>query len=1187
MTSFLLFQYRFWRFLFIGGLFWIVGTLLCAQNVRTKTFLMATDSLQIDTLSIVPKTLHLQYKNAQLTSSIDTNDYRLEWASARLFWLKKPLPTDSIMVTYRCFPFLWQESKTHKSPQQILHRQNDYSAYYQYQIKKERELDEQIWDKQSGLQYSGSFGRSISVGNNQDLSADANFNLQLSGKITEDIEVLGAITDNNIPFQPEGNTQQLQDFDRIFVQIKRKKTSVLLGDYDLKNTQQNYFSRYNRRLQGAQVQHEQNLGSKDRNLKIMASGAAAKGNFSRQTFNGIEGNQGPYKLNGNNGETFIMVLAGSERAFIDGQLLTRGYDNDYVIDYNTAEIVFTPRQIMTANKRIVIEFQYADRNYLRATIAANIRYESPKWTFFTDFFAEKDAKNQPLVNGSLSDEQINVLKQVGDSLSQALVLAIDTVTFAVDSRIYYRLADTIVYGIPFVFLEQSNNPDSAKFIATFSFVGKGRGFYELSNTSTNGRIYRWLPPDEQGNLQGSYAPVTPLVTPKSKLLWSAGGQWQPTKNQKVFVQAALSQQDPNTFSDIGNSDNGGVATWAGYENTVSLNKQIQLQIGGQYEWRQKNFLPLEIYRNVEFVRDWSLQNNTFAPANEHLGNAFVQIQNPQNNWQLRYKIGLLQREQHQYEGIQHQLSYQYKHKGWQIVSQNSWLKANNFVAQNSSEFLRPNAAVSKTFSIRKKANCEIGAKAEMEQNRIWLATDSLSRQAFYFYRWEVFNNWVIDSAKSRQIQLRYEQRQDHTPQQQRFSPNIFSQEANLQINWALNPNNQYNFRGTYRRVAVADTLTTTQRNLNNFLAELNQTAVRWKGLVRQTMQYQLNNGQRQITQIYYQKTEPGRGNYVWQDANQNGIEEIEEFLPAGINDVLRANYVQLALPTNTYEPTRQLQISYSLAIQPKALWQKNKGWQKIVAYWSLQSTMQNRREFQQKGATFWNFVPLVTNLLPIADSLLVSANTTTRHTLYFNRNGAKYESSLYWFRNLNKNLLVTGSTARQKNEYGTTHKISFDRKFTLDLTALMGSNSSIFMPNTAQNFVIRYYQATPVLSYMPTKNWKLALNYSFKYSYDTLLTDRKIAQTHQIAVDTRFGSAAKRSVSVRFSWAQVSYSGDNNSAAAYTLLEGLRTGSNFLWNISYDTRLSNNMQLNIIYDGRKAGSNKMSNVGRMGIRAVF
>ncbi|HNI46146.1 MAG TPA: hypothetical protein PK230_15690, partial [Chitinophagales bacterium] len=67
MTSFLLFQYRFWRFLFIGGLFWIVGTLLCAQNVRTKTFLMATDSLQIDTLSIVPETFHLQYKNAQLT----------------------------------------------------------------------------------------------------------------------------------------------------------------------------------------------------------------------------------------------------------------------------------------------------------------------------------------------------------------------------------------------------------------------------------------------------------------------------------------------------------------------------------------------------------------------------------------------------------------------------------------------------------------------------------------------------------------------------------------------------------------------------------------------------------------------------------------------------------------------------------------------------------------------------------------------------------------------------------------------------------------------------------------------------------------------------------------------------------------------------------------------------------------
>jgi len=1180
-----LFKLRVWKCFIVVSL-WLCWTILAGQtvhltgnlsNLRTKTLPSTAKPVQIDSLAIAPGSVVIMATTDGNT--IDNTHFTIHYGKAMLEWVNIP-NADSVTITYRALPFQPVSVKTNKDTTNITPIAQLPAGYYQYQLRNQQtELD---FFNMNGLDYSGSFGRGITVGSNQDATVNANFNLQMNGKLPGDIEITAALQDNNVPFQPEGNTQQIQEFDRIYIQLRKNRHSLLLGDYDLRTPLNSYFMQYVRRLQGINMGSGfKTSGKNGVELTGSAAGAMARGSYHRLSFDGLEGNQGPYRLTGANGEVFIIVLSGSERVFIDGKLLERGATLDYIIDYNTAEITFTPRQIINKDKRITIEFQYTNQTYLRSLVQANAVAKQEKITYRVNYFSEQDAKSQLLTDVTLPDNYLSVLQNIGNNIEQAVLPGWQNTGFNPD-RVMYQLIDTVVNGMVYdsVFV-YSVNPAKALYAVTFSFVGEGNGNYRLADGNINGRAYTWITPDSlTGAPRGSFEPLLKMITPKRNNMMSMGADFTPTARQKWSAEFAVSNFDPNSVSDIDNQQNKGFAARLGYQNLFTLSKQrkITLLTTAHYEFLQQQFKILEPYREIEFTRNWSLPA-TLTQTNEHLAYAGANLKIGTNT-DVQYRVNLLVRQKGVYSGFMHTAAARYQNKkGWAARVNLSFLTSAMDNAQSGSRFLRPNGEVSRTIG---KKQWQMGARAEQEQNRFTQADAILPARSFYYNQTEVFVKTPDTSAN--RFALNLIKRWDYAPMSQTNDFALANTGNTLNLNGALtkNPRHQFSYNFTYRNLQVIDSTVLKAVELNSVLGEVNFTETVGKGWLRTTTQYQIGSGQRQQTEFYYEKVSNGMGNFVWLDNNNNGLEELDEFFPANENNLVEARYIRIVLPTGKYQPTNIVQFNQALFITPKAVWFNQKGIKKIISLFSTQSSLSIRRETTLRT---WQAY------LPLGDTpdfaQLVAESANIQNALFINRNSPNWEVSVQQLYLSVTNFLVNGADRRLKTEWKPGFRVAPSTKTMLRMASSIGKLGGISQAFATQNYRIRYWSIDPAADLVLNKRIRFTGSYTYKFSADYLTESLFPARQQKLTAETQLGNAIKSNITARLSYAHISYKGAPNTAAAYNLLDGLLPGSNYLWSINLSTRLANNMQLNFGYDGRKAGNSPMNHTGRASVQALF
>jgi len=479
-------------------------------------------------------------------------------------------------------------------------------------------------DVLSNFQKSGSISRGFQVGSNRDLGLTSGFNLQFSGDVAKDVNITGALTEEQTPIQPEGTTQTLNEIDNIFIRIKAgEHFTSTLGDFNLdlnsptdpsrisdhssqvtlpvpvatpqdqmfKAFSQSTFDVISRKLVGAEATAAFDQGS------VTIAGGAPRGEFTTNTIQGQEAYQGPYTLVGKNGEPAILIVAGTEHVYVDGVLQMRGERNDYIIDYALDQIVFQPRRLITSDSRITVDFEYSNQQYNRSLFAANLKGQllDGALQISTSYLREGDNQDAPL-DLSLSDSDQRILANAGADPSKATKSSVSFVGVNASGHAQgsYARADTAIGGTTIIFYRYAPlDSVNALYNISFGYAGTGKGAYTRLAIGQ----YQYA-----GFALGDYDTLAYLPLPQLHQVTTVSSSLRLTKNIGLMGEFALSSLDPNRFAPIASINGNAYRFGALFADTVPILGATEFRATERNLSAQ--FTPIDRIQSAEFERQY-------------------------------------------------------------------------------------------------------------------------------------------------------------------------------------------------------------------------------------------------------------------------------------------------------------------------------------------------------------------------------------------------------------------------------------------------------------------------------------------------------------------------------------------------------------------------------------------------------
>ena len=1102
-----------------------------SSDFRTKKFMVSKDTIKFDSVPINPQ----NFKVLAGQKILYPTEYEIFYNEALLIINAEKY--QEITIEYFRFPaFITKTYSPFDKKFIVPNNSNTGQLYSLTTNKKATEL--KLFD---GLKTSGYINRGITSGNNQSTVANSSMDINIEGKLSDKVAIRANIFDTNIPLQENGYSQSITDFDRIFIELYSKDWRVKAGDISLKN-ESSYFLAFEKQVSGLEV-----AASINTNTKIAASGAIVRGQFSSYDFVGIEANQGPYKIFGPNNEPNFVIIAGSEKVFVNGSKITKGINEDYLIDYNIGEVRFNTTFPITNDMRIRVEFQFSNRNYTRFISYEKAEYKTNNVELSGYFYNENDVKNQP-IQVSLTAAQKQILANAGNNTN--LMVGESAYPDVFDAnRILYKKVQSGTND----YFEYSTNENDNLFTVTFSNVNNNEGDYILSETFANGNVFVYV-----GANLGNYQPITQLIAPTKLQVAVLNSSYKPSKKTTILTEVAFSNNDQNLFSTIDNNQNKGIATKLAWKQTL-LDKKWKLLSDVNYLFIHRNFSTIQRFQSVEFNRDWNLNNPT---GNQQQIGIDLSLQKSEDTF-LNYSFQQLQFSDN-FKGEKHLITSNLQLKNTSFYTNSSFLSNNSEIQDNT--FLRVKAGIE-----QRLLKSWFGGFLNIESNNgIIKQTQEAILTNHQFKEYEGYIGLGDSTKVFAKVGFNYRDNDS-------IRTNTFTEINNrktyyLDAKIIQTERTNLSLFANYRETENA--FSENQKALNSKII-YNQRFL--KNFITLGTSYETSSGNVAQQDFVYVEVEAGQGFYTWIDYNDNGIQEFDEFEVAEFQD--QANFLRVPLPNLQFIATQSAKINQSITLNANQ-WSNKTGLKKVLSHFYNQFFLSSRNELERARNSF--------NLNPfnMSKDQQISVNFTIKNSLYFNRGLQKFSTTYTFAKAENKQQYSIGSQDTDTNYQQIDFQHKVGKFWLIDLQGKLSENKLETENFNNRNYEIDVIAFQPKISYVLNNDNRFAAFYHMKNKENTLAEFEKLKQ-QKIGIEYFYTGKSTSQFNANFTTFFNDFSGNPNSPVGYQMLEGLQEGTNYTWTFLWNKKLNSFLNVNLNYKGRKSLNSKTIHTGTINLKAVF